>query len=433
MPKPRQQGEGVIVGRTNVGKSTLFNRLTGRPRAIVSAQAGTTRDRNRGPVTWLGKRWWFVDTGGFEKSPGDPLSKEREQQVELALASAAAVLLVVDAQTGLTQEDRTLAKRVQRLPGYHLLVVNKADSNERRLETAGLSLGFRDVVFTSARNGSGVGDLLELVAENVPAAPEAAPTLKLALLGQTNVGKSSILNQLAGEERAIVHPSPHTTRDRLSSFIVVDGTTIEIIDTAGLRRQRTHSPQLEQQAVAQTLEALTEVDAVALVLDGSAEPTWQDQHVGGLIQEAGVAALVLMNKCDLVPFDTARKAALRRARPYLPMLEWARVAWVSAQTGEGIKGILPAAHAAASARRTRLTTEELERFTAYLHRTPPTRDLPVFGFTQTRSEPPQFVLHLKTKEDLRRAVATWVVGKLRDKFKLEGTPVRVVLRGLRKG
>ena len=422
----------VLAGRTNVGKSTLFNRLVGRVQAIVSGEAGTTRDRNQGLVEWQGKRFWLMDTPGFDVPASEPTSRESLKQMERALTEAAVVLFVIDGQVGLTPAERRFIQRHRRVAPHAILVINKLDSLVKRTRAEDISLGFKEVSLVSAKTGSGLGDLLEMVVPYLQHDPAPEPKLKLALLGQTNVGKSSLFNRLLKTERSIVLATPHTTRDKLHGFVDVANTTIEVVDTAGIRRQVVKSPRLEQQSVAQSLEALKETNVAALVVDGSGTPSWQDQRLGDLVAEAGIGCLVLMNKADLVPFDQ-RKAQLKLITRALPMLPFARMLWVSAKTGEGADAIVPAGHEAVHAWQTKLTPAELERFFAFLKRKKPTRDLPITGFEQTSAEPPRFQLHLKTKENLRRAVAGWVEGKLRATFHLEGTPVTVRLKGLRKG
>ena len=422
----------VLAGRTNVGKSTLFNRLVGKPQAIVSTEAGTTRDRNQGLVDWQGKRFWLMDTPGFDVPPTDATARQSIDQMERALAEAAVVLFVIDGQVGLTPAERHFIQRKRRTAPQSILVINKLDSLVKRTRAEDISLGFNQVALVSAKTGSGLGDLLEMVTPYLRSDPAPEPTLKLALLGQTNVGKSSLFNRLLKTERSIVLATPHTTRDKLHGFVDVANTTIEVVDTAGIRRQVVKSPRLEQQSAAQSLEALKETNVAALVVDGSGTPSWQDQRLGDLVAEAGIGCLVLMNKADLVPFDE-RKAQLKLITRALPMLPWARHLWVSAKTGEGTENIVPAGHEAVRAWKTKLSSTELDRFYAFLKRKKPTSELPITGFVQTSSEPPRFVLHLKTKENLRRAVAGWVEGKLRATFHLGGTPVTVRLKGLRKG
>ncbi len=422
----------VLAGRTNVGKSTLFNRLLGRPRAIVSTEAGTTRDRNQGLVDWQGKQFWLMDTPGFDVPKTDATARASLEQMERALREAQVVLFVVDGQVGITPAERSFIKRVRQWAPHALLVVNKLDSQFKRARAEDISLGFKDTVLVSAKTGSGLGDLLDLMMPYLEGESVPTPELRLAFLGQTNVGKSSLFNRLLGSERSIVLATPHTTRDKLHGFLETGGVAIEIVDTAGIRRQLIKSPRLEQQSVAQSLQALKETNVAALVVDASQTPSWQDQRLGSLVAEAGIAALVLMNKADLVPFDE-RKAALARIRRALPMLPFARNLWVSAKTGEGAEAILPAGQDALRAWGTQLSPSELDRFFGFLKRNKATRDLPINGFTQTSAEPPRFVLHLKTKENLPSAMKGWIENKLRETYHLEGSPVTVRLKGLRKG
>jgi GTP-binding protein len=422
----------VLAGRTNVGKSTLFNRLVGKPQAIISEEPGTTRDRNQGLVEWQGKTFWLMDTPGFDVPPKDEVARASLKQMEQALKEAAVVLFVVDGQVGVTPAERGFITRYRKAAPHSILVVNKLDSLTKRTQAEGISLGFKDIALTSAKTGSGLGDLLELVIPHLSSEPAPQPKLRLALLGQTNVGKSSLFNRFLGHERSIVLATPHTTRDKVHGYIEDQDVAVEVVDTAGIRRQLKKSPRLEQQSVAQSIQSLTEVNVAALVVDGSQPPSWQDQRLGDTVAEAGIGCLVLMNKADLVPFDQ-RKAALQRITRALTMLPFAKHLWVSAKSGEGTDKVVPEAESALKAWSTTLTQGELDQFSAFLRRNKATRNLPISGFTQASTNPPRFLLHLKTKENLPVAMKGWIERKLRERYHLEGTPLTVRLKGLRKG
>lgn len=425
-----EAGSAVLVGRTNVGKSSLFNRLVGRSRAIVSHEAGTTRDVNRALAQWRGEQFWLTDTGGFDIGRDDPAARATARQLERAAGSARVLLFVIDAQFGLTPADRAYARHLRQLPGHAILVVNKVDGARTEADVAGLSLGFRDVVLTSAKTGRGLGDLLDLVARHLAPGYQPEPSWRIGLFGQTNVGKSSLFNRLVGSERSIVLPSPHTTRDRVHEFLTHSGATLEIVDTAGLRRQHLKAPRLEQQGAEQAHHALEEIDVALLIIDGSQAPVWQDQRLGDLIAEARVAAVVIANKADLVP-EEERKAALKKIGYALPMVAWAPVLWVSALKGTGCAKVLPEAQAAAAAWRRQLTPAELQRFWIHLKRARTLRELALVRFEQVNTKPPRFTLTIRRKENMPRAVGPWVEGQLRERFKFQGSPISVRAEGVR--
>ncbi|MDP3985985.1 MAG: ribosome biogenesis GTPase Der [Candidatus Veblenbacteria bacterium] len=421
----------LLVGRVNVGKSTLFNRILSQHRAITSNEAGTTRDINRALADWRGQNFWLTDSGGFDSIQGDDVSRLSRKQLEREITEAAVVLLVVDGQTGLLPQDRELARRLRTLKANCILVVNKADSPAKRTRAEAISLGFPDTVLVSAQTGSGVGDLLDLVIQHLPETLLPQAQLTLALLGQTNVGKSSLFNALLKAERSLVLPSPHTTRDRLHDYLEHGAVTLELIDTAGLRRQHQRAPKLEQLSAQQSLAALKQIEVALLTLDGSRSPTWQDQHIGQLIVEARVATVVLLNKSDLVPFDE-RKAAVERLRRWLPMAAWAQTLWVSGLKAEGVQDIIPLAEEAARAWRRQLTEAELKTFWGYLKRNATTNRLPLGGFEQTGTRPPSFQLLLRQKADPPHAIGDWVARALRSKYDFRGSPVLVRLEGSRQ-
>jgi len=412
----------VLVGRTNVGKSSIFNRLLGRAQAIVSTERGTTRDRNMGSVRWRGVDLWLVDTGGLDPTTGDLAGRAGLQQTEQALKQAQVVLLVVDGQIGVTQTERALLSRLRKMRRPVILVINKIDHPSQRANWESTNLGCDDVVMVSAKNGSGLGDLLDLTTKHLT--PTTTPSTELALgfIGRTNVGKSSLFNRLLGEERSLVLPSPHTTRDRLYSYLEHRQAVWELIDTAGVRRQLRSAPIIEQQSVGQSLKTLHDAKVILLVVDGSSELSWQDQRLGGLIDEAKTACLILLNKADLVPFDE-RANLISILERWLPMLSWAPHLWVSAKSGEGINKILPAAETAAAAWRRQLSPADLGRFLAYLKRAKTTGHLKPTGFEQTSTEPPRFRLELQTRGKLPKSLTAWVASELRRRFGFTGSPL----------
>ena len=398
---------------------------------MVSEEAGTTRDVNLDQVDWAGRHFWLTDSGGWLPITRNDIDRAAARQLESALKRADVALLVIDGQTGITSEDRRLASYLRRLKVPTILVVNKIDSAPKRAEAAGLSLGFPDTVMVSAKNGSGTSDLLDVILRYVTTHVPAEPKLKLGLLGQTNVGKSSLFNQLIGYERSIVHATPHTTRDSQRDVVLSRGAVIEFIDTAGVRRRLKGAPQLEQQSVAQSLSILKDVDVVCLVLDSSQERAFQDQRIGEFIKESGRACVIALNKSDLVPFDK-RKPIMREVERWFPMLSWAPRVWVSAVTGEGLTELMAAAQAAATAWRKQLMPPEVAAMRRLLERSVTTRTLPFTDFQQTGTMPPTFLAPMKTKENIPVALRGWLEDALRKRHDFAGTPIRVRLQGLRK-
>ncbi len=420
----------VLVGRTNVGKSSLFNRLVGRARAIVSAEPGTTRDVNQALVSWRGQEFWLEDTGGFDPVALDPAGTASKKQLARVLAKARVILFVIDGSIGLMPAERAFARSIRKHAAHIIMVVNKVDGRRTESGAQSIGLGFPDTVLTSARTGRGLGDLLDLATNHLTPAVEPRPQLRLGLFGKTNVGKSSLFNRLIGYERSIVLATPHTTRDPLHEYLELGGATLELVDTAGLRRQLQNAPHLEQLSAHESQRALDEVEAALLIVDGGTEPTWQDQRLADLIVAARVATVVLINKADLVPFDERRKVVERLER-WLPMVSWANVLWVSARTGKDVDRIIPEARAAVGSWRRRLNDGELHLFQQFLKKSRTLRQLTLVDFTQVSTAPPRFTLTLRRKADMPKAVGPWIEGQLRRRFGLKGTPVMVRVEGVR--
>ncbi len=421
----------LLVGRANVGKSTLFNRLLNRSQAIISPEAGTTRDLNHGLVNWRGRHFWLTDSGGFVTGDQSILQKNVLRFLKKAMNEAAVILHLVDAQTGVTPEDRALAKLVQQTKAHRILVINKADSLAKRLQASDISLGYPETVMVSAQNGSGVGDLLDLVIKKLSEVVVPKPTLKVGFIGQTNVGKSSLYNRLFKEERSLVLPTPHTTRDRLHDFMQIDGSIVELVDTAGVRRQINRASSLEKQSVKQSLDALKRIEVALIVLDSSQAPAWQDQHIARQVVESKLAAVILLNKCDLVTVNQ-RAEIEKKINRWLPMISWAPKLWVSALTGEGSEKIIELAKQAGYNWRRKLSPEEMNRFFIFLKRNKITNRLPLVGFEQVGDSPPVFKLTLRQKTSPPLAIADWLTSQLRKKFKLTGSPIIVRLETIRQ-
>src|SRR6184192_4466416 len=309
----------AIVGRPNVGKSTLFNRVIGWRKAIVDAQSGLTRDRLYGVAEWRGREFTAVDTAGLDLDSAKDSSRAAiEAQTRVAIDQADVIILLLDVRQGLTPIDRDIAQLLRKSRRRVLVTLNKADSpNDRHLAHEVLELGFEEPSLISAQHGLGVGELLDRVLEALPA-PEAVAASeeaadRLAIMGRPNVGKSSLLNALLGDERALVSPTPGTTRDPVDTELLYDGVPVVLVDTAGIRRKSSSRERLERYSLLRGIAAMERADAVLLVVEASAGVLAQDQHVAGYALDAGKGLLIVVNKIDLVEPAQRRAAHWRKA------------------------------------------------------------------------------------------------------------------------
>ncbi|TMG09815.1 MAG: ribosome biogenesis GTPase Der [Chloroflexi bacterium] len=340
----------AIVGRPNVGKSTLFNRLIGWKKAIVDAQSGLTRDRLYGIAEWRGREFSVVDTAGLDLDTSKDSSRAAiEAQTRIAIEQADVIILLLDVRQGLTPIDRDIAQLLRKSRRDVIVAGNKADSpSEQHLAHEVLELGFDELSVISAQHGLGVGELLDRVTDALPA-PEAAGATdaeadRLAIMGRPNVGKSSVLNALLGDERALVSATPGTTRDPIDTELVFDGVPVVLIDTAGIRRKSSSRDRLERYSLLRGIHAMERADAVLLVLDASAGVLAQDQHVAGYALEAGKGLVIVVNKIDLVEPAMRKPAFWRKAlASHFKFATFAPVAAVSAKTKEGVGSLIPTA------------------------------------------------------------------------------------------
>ncbi len=455
MPKPYV----AIVGRPNVGKSTLFNRLIGERRAVVSEIPGTTRDRIITEAEWNGRAFVLVDTGGIEilpdavtqgRRPGPvaPLLEDSAQfipliraQAEQAIEEADLILFLTDAATGLTGADREVADLLRRSDKPVLLVVNKVD-NERRAQEAVefYELGLGEIYPISAIHGTGVGDLLDLVVSRLPAPveePEADDdAVHIAILGRPNVGKSSLLNRLLGAERAIVSPVAGTTRDALDTEMVWDGQKIILIDTAGIRRRGKIVPGVEKYSVLRTIKATERADVALLLIDATEGITAQDTHIAGIIAEQGVSIVIVVNKWDAVPPEVRSERAdvETEVREALKFMAYIPVLFISALTGQRVKHVLPTALEVVEARYQRISTGALNDVLrqALDHHSPPSkkgRKMKLYYATQAAVAPPLFVLFINDPRLVHFSYTRYLENCIRDVYPFPGTPIRLIYRG----
>ncbi|TMD71513.1 MAG: ribosome biogenesis GTPase Der [Chloroflexi bacterium] len=436
MPRPIV----AIVGRPNVGKSTLFNRMIGWRKAIVDPQSGLTRDRLYGVAEWRGREFSVVDTAGLDLDGAKDSSRSAiEAQTRIAIDQADVIVLLLDVRQGLTPIDRDIAQMLRRSRARVVVAANKADTpSERHFAHELLELGFDEPSLISAQHGLGVGDLLDRLVDALPASEERSAEEekadRLAIMGRPNVGKSSLLNALLGDERALVSPTPGTTRDPIDTELIFDGVPVVLIDTAGIRRKSSSRDRLERYSLLRGIHAMERADAVLLVLDASAGVLAQDQHVAGYALDAGKGLVIVVNKIDLVEPAERKpahwRAALARQFKFAP---YAPIATVSAKTREGIGALLPTALEVVGQRRIKMPPNELNRVLreAFLEHPPPSfkgRRLKLGYGTQASGEAPTVVMFVNDTGLLHFSYRRYLEKKIRDRFGLIGNPIKLVLR-----
>ena len=425
----------AVVGRPNVGKSTLVNRILGRREAVVEDVPGVTRDRVTYDAQWRGRTFTVVDTGGWD--PGaDGLAAAVSAQAEVAVAAADAVLFVVDTTVGATDADEAVVKVLRRAKKPVILAANKVDDERTEADAASLwSLGLGEPLVVSALHGRGSGDLLDAILEALPETPaerfdEEAGPRRVALLGRPNVGKSSLLNRLIGEERVLVDSVAGTTRDPVDSLVEVGGETWRFVDTAGLRRRVAHASGAEYYSSLRTQAALDAAEVAIVLLDASEVISEQDQRVIGMVVEAGRALVLAFNKWDLVDEDR-RPTLAKEIERELARVQWAPRVNVSALTGRAVDKLAPALRTALDGWETRIPTAKLNGWLSDLvAATPPPvrsgKQPKVLFVTQAGVRPPRFVLF--TSGFLEAGYRRFIERRLREQFGFEGTPIEVSVR-----
>jgi GTPase len=425
----------AIVGRPNVGKSSLVNRIIGRREAIVDETPGVTRDRRSFVAEWEGRRFEVVDTGGLELG-ATGLGARVAEQAQVAIEIADVVLLVVDATVGPLEDDLMVAALLRKSGGRVIVVANKVDDpRDEPSAAAFFRLGLGEPIPVSALHGRGSGDLLHALVDALPDTDEEAPAewASIAIIGRPNVGKSSLLNALVGQSRSIVDPAPGTTRDPVDSILdVAPGRRLRIVDTAGMRRQVQIKDPLEYFSYLRASKTLERVDAAILVVDAWDGITGHDQRIADAIVESGRACIVVLNKWDLTPSDEIERERFeRRARHRLRFLEWAVVVRTSALSGRGVRRVLPAVERAVAAHRRRLPTAAVNRvIAAAQEERPPARargrPTRILYAVQARARPPSFVLFCTGAPEA--PYLRYVERRLREAADFGGTPIRVAVR-----
>jgi len=445
----------ALVGRPNVGKSTLFNRLVGRRLAVVDDRPGTTRDRLQAPCEWNGVTFTVVDTGGIEvlpervvagkrPLPGQLLAEDSaafipliRTQAEIAVAEADAVIFLTDAAAGLTAADEEVADILRRSEKPVFVATNKAESPRVRQEAVEFySLGLGEVHPISALHGQGVADLLDEVVKALPTAgaePQDA-SIKLAIVGRPNVGKSSLLNRLLGEERVIVSPVAGTTRDAIDTPLEWEGIPLTLIDTAGIRRRGKVQPGVEQYSVLRALRAIQRADVALLMVDATEGITAQDTHVASFILDEWRGVVVLVNKWDAVEKDAYTMAEYTQyARERLKFMDYVPVLFVSALTGRRVNKVIPQALQVNQARHERIPTGKLNRVIrdAVARHAPPSKRgkrLRIYYVSQAKIAPPTFVFHVNDPRLAHFSYRRHLENRIREVHPFTGTPLRLIFR-----
>jgi GTP-binding protein len=452
----------ALVGRPNVGKSTLFNRLAGERLAVVHDVPGTTRDRLHAEADWAGVDLIIVDTGGIDPTRvkigagREPLSigsadfiDEIRAQAEAAIRDADAVLFLVDVESGLTPADQEVAQILRRfqverggeLSPPVLLVVNKCDNQARRQQAVEFyELGMGEPFAISAEHGSGTGDLLEALVAALRAQPgvleeeEDDESVKIAIVGKPNVGKSSLLNRILGEERAIVSPIAGTTRDAVDSYIQFKDIPITLIDTAGIRRRGKIEPGVEKYSVIRALRAISRSDVALLLIDATTGITSQDTHIAGFILDEWKSTVIVVNKWDAIEKDTHTIEHYRnQISQTLNFMSYVPVLFISALTGQRVDQVLPTALQVQEERLVRLSTSQINKILnrAQEQHPPPSKagkHMKIYYGTQVRSEPPTFLLYVNDPKLMHFTYRRFLENRIRDNYGFLGTPIRIVLK-----
>jgi GTP-binding protein len=446
--------KAVLVGRTNVGKSSLFNKMVEEQKSLVSEVAGTTRDRFEADCIWRGHIIRVVDTGGLDVNKSDEIEKNVIRQTEIALEQADIILFVVDLVVGPTKDDLDIARELQQKKTPVIVVGNKADSKEVREKPGGpewMNWPLEKPMAISAKQGTGVGDLLDEIREKLMASgkppvdvSDVLP-MRVAVLGEPNVGKSTLLNAVLGEERFIAADVPHTTREPNDAFLELEGRQYLFIDTAGIRKQasmRRSGTALEQEGVERTLLLLKRTDVALFVIDVTRGITTQDRHLAGVLADSGVSTIIVVNKWDLIENKHTNSVNEFEAqvRGWLPHLKYAPVIFTSALTGQRAKALFPLIDKVFQSRFTQLSDDEARQFMSRaIVRHRPTKGKGVkhpkiVSFTQRGVNPPRFVLdvNLSRRDSLADSYVRFLENVMRERYDFTGTPIRIRIEAGKK-
>ncbi len=429
----------AVVGRPNVGKSTLFNKLIGKRLSIVDDTPGVTRDRIYGDTEWLGRKMMLIDTGGIEPNTDDILLKKMREQAQLAIDTAEVIIFVTDLKSGVTAADMDVAQMLQKSGKPLVLCVNKCDTvGQPPMELYEFyNLGLGDPVAVSAVHGHGTGDLLDRVVEYLPESDEAdedEEIIQVAIIGKPNAGKSSLLNCISGEERSIVSNIAGTTRDSIDSLVERGGIKFNFIDTSGLRRKSKVTDAVEKYSVLRAKMAVDRADVCIIMIDATEGFTEQDSKVAGLAVEAGKAAIIAVNKWDAVEKDDRTMANFRKKLENdFSFMSYAPIVFISAKTGQRVDRLFELTKYVYEQNSTRISTgmlnDVLAEATARVQ--PPSdkgKRLKIYYMTQASVKPPTFVCFCNKAELFHFSYQRYLENQIRSTFGLEGTPVRFVIR-----
>ncbi len=432
----------AIVGRPNVGKSTLFNRIASIRKAIVANEPGVTRDRNYADVNWDEKTFTLIDTGGFEPVSKDRIFIQMREQCQLAMEEADVILFVMDGKEGLHPSDKEITDILRRLNKPVFYIVNKIDGpkqEEKALEFYGL--GVEPIYSISAEHRYGINGLMDEVMKVLPEVTEEKwdkETIRVAVVGRPNVGKSSLINQFLGYRRVIVDEAPGTTRDAIDTHFERDGKRYVLIDTAGIRRKSRISLRLEKYSIVEALHTIDRSDVVLLLLDSGEGATDQDARIGGFIHEKGKGCILLVNKWDLVQKDSQTIVEYeKKLREDLKYLVYAPILFISALTGQRVQKVLERIDQVAEQTKKRVTTGQLNHsFEQWLERfSPPlykNRRVKLNYITQVSTGPPTFVISTNQPDGIHFSYERYLVNQIRETFGFEGVPIRLQFRKKRK-
>lgn len=428
----------AIVGRPNVGKSTLFNRIAGERISIVEDTPGVTRDRIYAEAEWVNKYFTVIDTGGIEPESEELIPKKMREQAQLAMETADVILFVVDAKAGLTPADRDVALMLMKTRKPVILVVNKVDNRNLPDDFYDFyELGFGEPVPVSSSIGLGTGDLLDEVVKNFPDDADTQQEddiVRVAIVGKPNAGKSSILNRLIGEERVIVSPIAGTTRDAIDTYVEMDGRKYLFIDTAGIRKKSKIYENVEKYSVIRSYTAVERADVVLMIIDAEEGITEQDSKIAGIAHEAGKASIIVVNKWDLIEKDNhTMNAFIKQIQDELPFMPYAEMLFVSAQTGQRMHKMKECIDRAFEEASKRVATGVLNDVIgeAVLMNQPPSdkgKRLKIYYGTQVGVKPPTFALFVNDRHLFHFSYQRYIENKLRENFGFEGTPMKIYIR-----
>lgn len=429
----------AIIGRPNVGKSSLFNRLAGERISIVDDQPGVTRDRIYADVEWLNHKFTLIDTGGIEPDTDDYILSQMRMQAEVAIDTADVIIFLVDSKTGVVDADQEVANMLRKSKKPIVLVVNKVD--DMRNQMMGIyefyNLGLGEPIPISASQSLNMGDMLDEVVKHFPEEKEGSDdedVIKVAVIGKPNVGKSSLINKILGEDRVIVSDLAGTTRDAIDTDVVIDGQKYTFIDTAGLRRKSKVKEAIERYSVIRTISAVERSDIVIIMIDANEGVTEQDTKVAGIAHESGKGSIVVVNKWDMIDKDSnTMNKHLRELAMDLSYMPYAPRMFISAKTGQRVNKLFQMINTVAANQSIRISTGVINEvlYEAMAMNQPPSdkgKALKIFYATQVSIKPPTFILFVNDKKLMHFSYLRYIENQMRDAFGFEGTPIHFIVR-----